>query len=417
MIVMLIFVGLFIVACSNDEDGDAKAGKEISEDSVELVMYSWRPEDRDMYEKAFEAFNEQHPHITVDFQPYKSTEYNTILTNALVSGSGPDIIQLRPYSGAKSIADNDYILPLDDLEGIDNIQDQYLDAAKGSDGKVYGVPLTLNSGVIFYNKELFEEYGIEVPVTWDDFVEAGKILKENGIVPIAQAGREAYLLSMLHGVLSPAAYGSDFADKVVNGEASFSDPEFAESVERMKQIADFFPKDFIAIEDDSAQTMFFTGEAAMYINGDYRLATFESTAPDMAIGVIPGLAESEGTDPLVTTWVDGSYAAVKNTEHEEEARLFLEFLASPEFGQIFTDEVNRLSAVDGVQPSHEIVKQISEAAELNPTPYLMLVHYGTGEPTTKTTFENALQGLYMDAIDIDGLIEETQANADRAEAQ
>ena len=419
---LLFILSLIVIGCSGEKSNSEgeKEGKDESEgeetvEEVNLVMYSWRPEDREMYEKSITKFQETYPHINIDFQPYKSTEYNTILSNALISGDGPDIIQLRPYNGAKSIADNDYLLPLDDIAGIENISEQYLDAAKGSDGKVYGVPLSLNAGAIFYNKKLFEENGIEEPKTWDEFIVASKKLKEAGIIPIAQSGRAAYLLSMTHGIIAPGAYGNnEYVEQIISGNTNLKDAKFVESVKRMNELKEFFPKDFIALEDSDAQTLFYTEQAAMYINGDYRLSTIEDTAPDISVGIIPGLSNNANEDPAVVTWVDGSYAAVKNSEHPDEAKLFMEFLASPEFGQIFTNESNRLSAVNGVEPQHPLVKLISEASEKHSTPYLMLVHFGEGEPTTKTTFENALQGMYLDELTVEGVIEESQINADRA---
>ncbi|MEK4521763.1 extracellular solute-binding protein [Psychrobacillus sp. FSL W7-1457] len=416
-IFLLFILSLLVFGCSDETSSNGNketdGGKTLEE--VNLVMYSWRPEDREMYEKAITKFQETYPHIKIDFQPYKSTEYNTILSNALISGDGPDIIQLRPYSGAKSIADNEYLLALDDLNGIDNISETYLDAAKGSDGKVYGVPLSLNAGVIFYNKKLLEENGIKEPKTWVEFIEACKKLKDADIIPIAQSGRAAYLLSMTHGVIAPGAYDNNaYVEKIISGSTNLKDNKFVESVKRMGELKEFFPKDFIALEDSDAQTLFFTEQAAMYINGDYRLSNIETTAPDLPVGIIPGLSNEESEDPAVVTWVDGSYAAVKNSEYQEEAKLFMEFLTSSEFGQIFTNESNRLSAVNGVEPQHPLVKLVSEASEKHSTPYLMLVHFGEGEPTTKTTFENALQGMYLDELSVEAVIQESQLNADRA---
>jgi raffinose/stachyose/melibiose transport system substrate-binding protein len=408
---LFLSLSILLMACGKSEKENKTDGNGENAETVKLVMYSWRPEDRPMYEKAIAAFQDKHPNITIEFQPYKSTEYNTILTNALVSGTGPDIIQLRPYSGATTIADNDYLLPLDDVSGLADFNEQYLDAARGSDGKVYGVPLSLNSGVIFYNKTIFEKYGLEEPTTYEEFIEVCEKLKKEGIVPIAQSGRAAYLLSMTHAVIAPSAYGGN---TFVDSGMDLTDPSFIESVERMQEMAAYFPEDFIAIEDDAAQAMLYTEQAAMYINGDYRLATFESTAPELEIGVIPGLAEEPGGTPMVTTWVDGSYAAVKSSKHPEEALLFMEFLGSKEFGELFSNEVNRISAVPGVVPEHPIVKEISAASEASATPYLMLVHYGEGEPTTKTVFENALQGMYLEEITIDDVIQEAVKNAERA---
>ena len=175
---MLLFAILF-AACSAKDDGGSSDGE-----TVELEMYSWRAEDRAAYEKIIEAFEDKHPNIKVKFTPFESTEYNTILTNAIISGEGPDIAQLRPYSGTKTLADNGDLVKLDDIDGLSNINSDYLDAARGSDGSVYGVPLTLNAGVIFYNKGLFDKYGLEAPTTWDEFIEVSETLKKATVLSL-----------------------------------------------------------------------------------------------------------------------------------------------------------------------------------------------------------------------------------------
>ncbi|MGM8215106.1 ABC transporter substrate-binding protein [Bacillaceae bacterium W0354] len=408
---MLVFTLLF-AACSAD-DGDSKDG-----DVVELEMYSWRAEDRAAYEKIIEAFEDANPGIKVKFQPFESTEYNTILTNAIISGEGPDIAQLRPYSGTKTLADNGDLAKLDDISGIDSINSDYLDAARGSDGSVYGVPLTLNAGVIFYNKGLFEKYNLEAPTTWDEFMEVSAELKANGITPVAQAGRAAYLLSMLHGVVSPSLYGgNDLVEDLLNGDTDLHDERLLASLDRLLELEQYLPKDFIALDDNDAQALFYAEEAAMYINGDYRLGTFEKNAPDMELGVIPALKIDGTDDAPVMTWVDGSYGVLESSKNKEAALKFMEFMTTKEFGQIFTDEFNRVSAVDGVTPKHEIVQQVSDAKSKSSTPYLFLVHFGQGSPTTKTVFEDSLQGMFLDEISKEDVLDAAQENYERVLAE
>ncbi|QTD41043.1 ABC transporter substrate-binding protein [Sporosarcina sp. Te-1] len=416
---VLLLAGIFLLAACSEKEGEA--GKEAAsnngetkeKDPVELLMYSWRPEDREAYEKFIKEFENQNPGIKVTFKPYKSTEYGTILTNTLTAGQGPDIIQLRPYEGATSIIDADYIVPLDDVEGISDISDEYLKAAKGEDGKVYGVPLSLNAAVVFYNKDVFEEHGFKVPETWDDLLAVAEEMKAKDIIPIAQAGKASYLLSLTHSVFGATTYGQEFVNELLEGKVDLTDERFVESVERIQQLESLFPKDFIALEDKDAQAMFYTGQAAMYINGSYRLETFENTNPDMNIGILPSFADKEGGETPLVTWVDGSYAVVKASKHQEEAKKFMEFLASKEFGQMFSDELARISAIPGVDPKHELVREMTELGEENPTPYLMLVYLGGGSPTTKTTFENALQGMYIDSLTVEGVIEESQKSMDK----
>lgn len=429
LLAAFLLTGIFLLAACSEKnnaetgtktEGETPSGTEGKteekaevKDPVELMMYSWRPEDREAYEKFIKEFEDQNPGITVTFKPYKSTEYGTILTNALTAGQGPDIIQLRPYDGATSIIDAEYVVPLDDIEGINDISDEYLTAARGSDGKVYGVPLSLNAGVIFYNKDVFEEHGFDLPTTWDELLKVGEEMKAKSIVPIAQAGKAAYLLSLTHSVIGATSYDQSYIDDLLSGKADLSDERFVESVKRMEQLEGLFPKDFIALDDKDTQALFYTNQAAMYINGSYRLETFENTNPDMNIGILPSFASEKGGETPLVTWVDGSYAVVKASKHQEEAKKFMEFMASKEFGQMFSDDLARISAIPGVEPKHELVKEMTELGEKNPTPYLMLVYLGGGSPTTKTTFENALQGLYIKELTVDGVIEESQKSMDK----
>lgn len=416
----LVLLASVISACGNGSatnttDSKAGAGSEVAKpkgDPVKLVMYSWRPEDKDGYAKIIEEFEKDNPDIKVEFKPFKSTEYNTIVTNALQSGTGVDILQLRPYDGAKALADANYLTAVDKVKGIENIPNSYLDAARGGDGKVYGIPFMLNNAVIFYNKKLFDDNGLQVPETWDDFVKVSDALKAKNITPIAQSGKAAYLLSMTHTVIGASAYGgNEFVQSLLKGSVNFKDAKFVDSIKRMKQLEAYFPKDFIAIEDKDAQALFYTGKAAMYINGSHRLETFEANKVAFPIEYIPGFAAKKGEPAQITTWVDGSYGIAKSSKHQEQAAKFIEFVASKKFGQLFSDTLTRVSPIKGVEPKHPLLKKMAAQSEKNSTPYLLLTHFSQGTPTTKTTFEDSLQGMYIGKLTVEKVAEDTQASA------
>ncbi|MCS7463821.1 extracellular solute-binding protein [Paenibacillus doosanensis] len=418
----LLLLSSVISACSSgsgtgSKDTGSAAGGEVAKsggDPVKLVMYSWRPEDKDGYAKIIAEFEKDNPNIKVEFKPYKSTEYNTIVTNSLQSGTGVDIVQLRPYDGAKALADANYLTPLDNIKGLTNIPASYLDAAKGSDNKVYGVPIMLNNAVIFYNKKLFDANGLQPPETWDEFVKTCEALKAKNIIPIAQSGKAAYLLSTTHAVIGPNAYGgTDYMQAVLKGTTNFKDPKFVESIKRMKQLEAYFPKDFIAIEDKDAQGLFYTEKAAMYINGSQRLETFEANKVSFPVEFLPGLSEKKGDPAQIATWVDGSYGIAKSSKHQEEAAKFMEFVASPKFGQMFSDELTRVSPINGVAPKNEQLKKMAAFSEKHSTPYLLLTSFSQGTPTTKTTFEDSLQGMYIGKLTPEQVAADTQASADK----
>src|SRR5690625_2781017 len=88
-LVSLLSIVLILAACSSESGGNETTeddtGKDPEDNSEEIVlnMASWRTEDVAQYNKIIEKFNEKHPNIKINFNPTKTTEYNTVLNTAL----------------------------------------------------------------------------------------------------------------------------------------------------------------------------------------------------------------------------------------------------------------------------------------------------------------------------------------------
>ena len=112
-ITILFVSSIFLAGCSSSSsDSEKKVNK------VELTIYSWRPEDKAAYEKFIDEFEKENRGVEVKFKPFKVYRIWNDFNECLSSGKGPDIIQLRPYQGATTIADSGYLLPLDNVKGL-----------------------------------------------------------------------------------------------------------------------------------------------------------------------------------------------------------------------------------------------------------------------------------------------------------
>jgi ABC-type glycerol-3-phosphate transport system substrate-binding protein len=106
------------------------------------------------------------------------------ITAAIESNQGADVIQLnanQPQLFANGLADHNALL--EELMG-----DQLYDWARGAatvDGVARGVPLFNIGNAIAYRKDFFEEFGVSVPNTWEEYLEAGRVLKNNNL-PVGQ---------------------------------------------------------------------------------------------------------------------------------------------------------------------------------------------------------------------------------------
>ncbi|GIN86413.1 ABC transporter substrate-binding protein [Heyndrickxia sporothermodurans] len=387
--IALFSVVLILSACSskNTNEGDGK--------KVTLEIGSWRTEDKAGYEKLIKKFNEKNPNIKLEFKPSKNTEYNTILNTALKSGEGPDIIQLRPYAPTAEMAKTGYLEPIDGLKGLDKFPESSLQASKGEDGKQYGVPLNISTTQMFYNKKIFSKLGLNEPKTWDEFIQLNEKIKKEGIIPIALGTKEGWLLSAAHGMLGPAQYGgNDFVEKISKGQIKFTSEEFVRSLKAMNDLKKYFPDHYEGLGMDDIRTLFFTEKAAMFPMGSWEIEVLRQMNPNLEIGFFP-IPSAVGKEPTITTWVDGSYGINAHSKHKEEAKKFLEFMTTEEFGQLFTKEFNMISAIPGVTSDDKLVSALSKEVEEHPTPYMILVYFTGGNPTTKSTLETELQGMYL----------------------
>ncbi|MDF2680676.1 MAG: sugar transporter substrate-binding protein [Brevibacillus sp.] len=378
-------------------------------EQVTLSMHSWRVEDTEGYAKVIQAFEAENPNIKIDFKPFKATEYNTILNTALQSDSGPDILQLRPYAAGTALAEAGYLEPLDSLPGITNFPKDVLAGATGKDGKVYGVPLSLSTTQFYYNKKIFEQNGLKEPKSWDELIATAKALKEKGITPISFGAKEGWLLSLSHGVIAPASLKDGAIDKLLKGESDLKSPEFLKSLQRMQELIPYFPENYVGLELNDMRTLFATEKAAMFINGSFELEGIKKLNPDMQLDVFP-MPTDDGKS-VITTWVDGSYAVNAKSKHKQEALKFMEFMTTKKFAEMFANELKMISAMPGVTIQDPLLNKMAELSQSSSTPYLMIVHFSEGNPTTKKTLENSLQGMYLNKLTPEQVADEVQKSA------
>ncbi|MDR6689153.1 multiple sugar transport system substrate-binding protein [Microbacterium sp. 1154] len=169
-----------LTACSGGNAGGAAGGsaddiEKALEAGGEITYWSWTP-SAEAQVKAFEA---KYPKVKVNYvNAGTNTEEYTKLQNAIKAGSGaPDVVQIEYYAFPQ-FALSDSLLDLSSY-GFADLKDDYATGPWGSvnfDGKLYGLPQDSGPMALFYNKSVFDQYGIAVPTTWDEYVAAGEKL-------------------------------------------------------------------------------------------------------------------------------------------------------------------------------------------------------------------------------------------------
>jgi raffinose/stachyose/melibiose transport system substrate-binding protein len=368
--------------------------------NVTLSVWSWRPEDAATYRTIFAKFHDSHPNITVDFKPYKATEYNTILSTGLTQAGGPDVAQLRTYGGLQPLVAAKNLVPLDGkVAGLSNFDKTALDGARGKkDSKVYGVPLEVSTFQIYYNKDLFSKYHLSPPTTWAQLMTAATTLKRNGVTPFAAAGKDTWLLPLYADAFGATRYGGPaFEQKVLSGQAKFTDPAYVASLDVLNQLKPYFPKDQMGLAETDVQTLFATGKAAMMPEGSFALAPTKAINPSLNLGVFnaPPAPNATVDHPLEVGWVDASYGLNAKSKHQKQALELLQWMASKQFGQLVADDLKQVSLNKAVEPSDPLLKQMVQSYRADPTPYVMLVDFRYGTPLGSDLEAEGLQNMLL----------------------
>jgi len=345
-------------------------------------------------------FEAQNPGVTIDFQTFKPTDYATALSAAMQSGKGPDILQVRAYGALQPFARPEFLVPLSDkVPELKTFSPQWLEGASSrTDGKVYGVPFAVQTLVIFYNKKLLDRAGVQPPHTWDQFLAALKTLKDHGITPLANGGKEGWTLEVALGVLGPNFYGgSTFYDAVTHGQTTFKNTAFTQSLARFAEIRPYMPQGYMGVAYTDMQQLFINEQAAMYIGGIWELGYFQSQNSSLQIGIMPGPVARTNDTPWVSSYDDGNYGVNAKTPYMDAAIKFIRFTATRDWGQAFTDQLKQISAVPGIQVHDPTLRQ-AVGYMRHSTPYIMLVGFRWQNPTGSDLIQSDLQGLFAGSL-------------------
>ena len=332
-----IAVGLVAAACGDDDD----AGGGDSGEAVTLVVESWRADDAAVWEDTIiPAFEESHEGIRLEFQPTAPTEYNAALENRLDGGEAGDIITCRPFDLSLELFEAGHLEPVDDLEGMDAFGDVARSGWITDDGNTtYCVPMASVIHGFYYNRDAFDELGLEAPETVQDFHEALEAIAADGTyTPIAQGTLDQWDIAEVDytGIGPNYWKGEEGRQAMIDGTAKFTDPEFVAPLEEIATWGQYMPEGYEALSYDDAKVLFTNGQGAIFPGGSWEITGFQRDA-NFEIGTFRPPLPNGGDPCYISDHVDIGMGMNAATDHPEEARTFLEWVASEEFGELYSN--------------------------------------------------------------------------------
>jgi raffinose/stachyose/melibiose transport system substrate-binding protein len=314
-------------------------GGEAPEGPVTLTWYMGAgvPDDIATAEGLAAAFTAENPDITVtvDASGPEGVELDSAIKTKLATDDMADVFWYNSGALMQALNPDQTLLNVADEPWVENLNEAYRTTVSTDNG-TFGAPVgSAMGGGIFYNIGVYEELGLEVPTTWDDFVSNNAAIRAAGIDPVIQSYGDTWTsqLVVLADFYNIYADDPDFGEKLTANEVSFSDSPLAlASFEKLQELADegSFNADFATTTLDQALEKLATGTGAHYPMLTFAQATITQNYPDQAAEVgffaLPGdSADANG----LTTWMPSSLYAPANTPHPEAVKALMAFIASP----------------------------------------------------------------------------------------
>ena len=345
-----------------------------------------------------------HPNVTIEITVLENEAFKTKLTTVMQSGDPPDIFQ--SWGGGTFNQQVEAGLLKDitaDLEADPAWKESFAPGALGVysyQGKNYGVPWDMGMVGFWYNKDLFEQAGIDAPpATWSEFLEDVQALKDAGITPISIGEGDKWPGMHFWNYLATRICGQEKFEAAMARTGSFTDPCFVEAGVKLQELLALepFQDGFLGATHDEMQATFGNGKAAMELSGQWAPSTQAANAADQ-VGVanlgLFGFPAVEGGAGAGTDVVGGGNGFAIGKNAEPEAIDFVKYLTSVENQTIIAANGSGIPVVKGSEQGLTDPNMLQVAETFGAAEYFQLYYDQFLPPATGSVLNDSVQGLF-----------------------
>jgi raffinose/stachyose/melibiose transport system substrate-binding protein len=416
---LLIAMSGLNTACS--ASGSPKESQ--GEKKVTLTLYNYSQGSQDWMNffknTVIGKFEQQHPNITINL---------TLNNNAvelerqqLVAGAGPDIIKVNGPSTLQLFASGNYLQPMDAYAkkyGWDNKFSEWAYNTCKKDGKLYGLPDSVDALMVYYNKTMFQKNNWSIPKNQNEFLSLCKSVSSANLTPFAfgcsdykQANE--WWISMGFN----AALGNDGMKSVLKGEKTWTDSSVKDAVQKLANLwgKGYIYKNSSSITEQDSRNLFLNGQAAMEMSGEWEVSHIISAKPSFEWGVFEMPSWKDGTDASLPVAIGEAYGINKNCKNPDAVAEFLNWYYGDEVTQGFTKlgQIQPLKNLDSSKikgiDAHvtEISNLINPAFAANKVGYCSWTYWS---PNLETAAWTNWESVVLSQMSTDDYLKDLQNN-------
>jgi raffinose/stachyose/melibiose transport system substrate-binding protein len=338
---ILATAAMLLAGCAGGATEDAPVSTDPDGAGKTLTLWHYESDTSAMgiaWNAAIEKFEEE-TGAKVEFEAKSFEQIRSTASQVLNSDASPDILEYNKGNATAGLLASQGLLtdldPAVEAYGWDDKLAESLQTTARYDedgvmgnGAYYGIPNYGEFVEVYYNKDAFAEYGIEVPTTFDEFEAALATFKENGVTPLAESAAE-YPLGQLFYQLALSDATREWVNdyQLYTGTVDFQDENFTFAAETIEDWVDkgYISKDSTGLKAEDAGTSFINGTNPIFYSGSWwygRMVT-DITTFDWGTFLFPEAKMSPGSSGNL--WV-----VPENSKQKDLAYKFIDITMSPE---------------------------------------------------------------------------------------
>lgn len=332
----VLSLSIVLTGCSSSGDSNAK---------VSLNFLQNKPEVVNNWNSLIQAFEKQNPNITITQINPPNTD--TTLQADLAKGQLPDVIAMGADATFNQMANNKVFKDLTGASELDKVSSSYLNMLDNEVGSTtpYAIPYTVNAVSIIYNVDLFNQYHLTVPTTWDELMNGAKQIKDAGGTPFYNGFKDAWTIAPVWNALAANTEPTTFQKDLIAGKANFTNTD-GTAVTRLLQFVSYGQSNQFGTDYNDANTAFANGKSVFYAQGIWTLPVIRQVNPNIKLGTF-AIPMDDPSKTLMVSGVDSllTVTASGNSAKEQAAMKFIDFLLEPDNAKQYAQAAGLFSTV------------------------------------------------------------------------
>ena len=347
-VAMITATALSLTGCANAGSGP-----------TEITFHMSKPEAIPFFRDLVKQFNSEQSEVRVTLDTASN------LSAGFLRGNPPDVGLLNYNMEMSRFMERGALSDLSDMPEADRIRpevQELVDQYATYPGRTSVLPYSVAAASVIYNKQIFEDNGLEIPETWDELIDVCNTLQDAGITPIYSTFSEPWTIAQ--GLFDYTVGGSvdlpNFFEQMneLGTEVGPDSPvsfqkTMEEPVEKMMELAAYSNENAASRTYGDGNVAFAKGEAAMLMQGPWALGEIAKTDDSLELGTFPLPATDDPDDLKVRVNLDLALWIPEVGDAQEASREFVSFLMQPDIMDEYNAEFLGFGTTTDAAPAED----------------------------------------------------------------